>query len=104
MSNKIKEKSDKEIYDELLKYVESLGFCPNPDPWSKMYLMLKHSEESEYNGAQLREPLILSAWWATGILPKQIVFQEQLKWAYDHGQIKKIDEYLRSLSEDQWYK
>ena len=95
MAKKIKEKSDKEIYEALIEYSR---VCPQPEPWCKLFEMLEDNQNKE-----LKIPLILNGWIISNVFQKNVRFKQHLKWAYDHGQIKEIDKYLRSLPKEDWY-
>ena len=95
MTNKIKEKNDKEIYEALIEYC---GVCPQPTSWCKLFEMLE-----DYKNNELKIPLVLNGWIMSNDFQKNIRFKQHLKWAYDHGQIKEIDKFLRSLPKEDWY-
>jgi hypothetical protein len=48
-------------------------------------------------------PVILVESLKTSDIMKRIVFRKHLQWAYGHGVLEKVDQYLRSLTEVQWH-
>ena len=88
----------------LLEYVRADGrVCPNPQEWNALWEMLPDKKHLA-SGWNPPLPLILSAWWHTPALPKIIRFEEHIRYAAEHEFLDQVDEYLRSLKPDQWFK
>ena len=86
--------------EELLTYVQSNGrACPKPPYWADLQGILKRI------GAEESEPvsLILAAWHITTDLQKADCLSERIAFAYRYGALNKVDHFLRSLSDEQWY-
>ncbi len=47
-------------------------------------------------------PLILGAWPEPALL-KMLRLEEHLRWACDHEVLNKVDQFLRGLSEIDWF-
>ena len=93
---------DQELSD-LVEYCKSNNrVCPQPMLWNQLWELLPDRKRVGM-GWQPPLPLILAAWWDTPALFKQIRFLDHIQWAFDHNFLGKVDQYLRSLSEDQWY-
>ena len=93
---------DQELSD-LVEYCKSNNrVCPQPMLWNQLWELLPDRKRVGM-GWQPPLPLILAAWWDTPALFKQIRFLDHIQWAFDHNVLGKADQYLRSLSEDQWY-
>lgn len=74
-----------------------------PKDWMKFYDQIEGTRQLPSGGWDPPLPLILSAWYHTIPLEKNLRFMEQLKWAVEHCQINRISNYLHSLSEDEWF-
>lgn len=74
-----------------------------PKDWNKLYEMLKNKKRKQSGGWEPSLPLILAAWHTTMPIEKQLRFKEHIQWAFDNQQIEEIGNYLRSLSEEDWY-
>jgi hypothetical protein len=74
-----------------------------PRDWHKLYEMLSNKRRKPAGGWEPSLPLILAAWNVTTPIEKQLRFKEHIQWAYDHDQIDQIGEYIRSLSEEEWF-
>jgi len=76
--------------------------CPQPQNWQKLYELLPNKKRAG-NGWNPALPLILAAWWETPALSKEMRFREHIEWAEANGNLEQIADYMRGLSEDQWY-
>lgn len=74
-----------------------------PKKWNDFYNLLKDKKQKSSGGWEPPLPLILGAWWNTIPIQKQSRFKEHVQWAFDHGQIDKIGNYLRGLKENEWF-
>lgn len=93
----------KECLDNLLEFVSSNGrVCPNPQEWQTLWKMLpdKRRVGSSWDPPL---PLILAAWSEPALL-KIIRLKEHIEYAYDHGVFEQVDEYLRGLRPEQWFR
>lgn len=89
--------------DEILKEVQKNNrICLMPMRWNELYQMLPDTHR-EGHGWEPPLPLILSAWWDTPTLLKQIRFREHLEWAEKHNSLEEVYSFLCGLSEDQWF-
>jgi hypothetical protein len=70
--------------------------------WNQLWELLPDRKRVGL-GWQPPLPLILAAWWETTDQDKQQRLLKHIHWAYDHGVLEKINQYLRSLSENQWH-
>ena len=74
-----------------------------PRDWNKLYSMLKNKQQKSSGGWEPPLPLILAAWNFTIPIEKQLRFREHIQWAAKNGQIEEIGNYLRTLTEEEWY-
>jgi hypothetical protein len=70
--------------------------------WSQLWELLPDRRRVGL-GWQPSAPLILAAWWETTDQDKQQRLIAHIQWAHDHGELEQVNQYLRSLSEDQWH-
>ena len=88
--------------DELIIYVQSEGrICPNPQEWQTLWEVLPNKKRVGHSWCPPL-PLILNAWYLPA-LPKIIRLKEYIEYAYEHGALEQVDEYLRGLRSDQWF-
>lgn len=88
----------------LLDYCKENGrFCPQPQPWNRLWEMLPDRNRKPSGGWNPPLPLILAAWWETTGLDKMLRLREHIEWADAHGVIDDVDAYLRWLAEEQWF-
>ena len=89
--------------EALLAYVQADGrICPQPPQWKKLWEMLPDKKRDE-GGWYPPLPLILGAWWETTGLEKMLRLREHIEYAASHGELNKVDDYLRHLFKDQWH-
>ena len=72
--------------------------CHQPIYWNEMYNLIIGTERSD-----LPLPLILAGWWMSEDEEKSSRVLMHLEYAEKNGTLGKVDEYLRGLSDDQWY-
>ncbi len=77
--------------------------CPQPMRWNEMWEMLPGRKQTAEGGWQPPLPLILGAWWASGIPAKRARFQEHLRWAEANGALARVRAFLEGLSKDDWF-
>jgi hypothetical protein len=87
-------------FDLLLEFVRANGrVCPQPLAWQKLFLMLPD---------RTREgpppPPIGDAWHATNDLDKTMLLIDHIQWAAEHGAFREANNFLRTLSEKDWYR
>lgn len=88
---------------ELIEYCRKDGrICPNA--WIELYELLPNKKRNDNGGWEPPLPLILAAWHETPALLKIIRLREHILWADEHGAIDDVDNYLRSLKEEDWHK
>lgn len=66
-----------------------------PMKWNEMFNLLEDRKNLDL-------PLILNGWEMSSPLEKNLRFEDHVKSAEDHDQLKLIGEYLRALSEEDW--
>ena len=76
---------------------KSQRVCPLPHYWHEMYLLIVGRGQRD-----LAPPLILAAWGLSDE-EKSARFMLHLDYSVSNGTFTLIDEYLRGLSDDQWY-
>ncbi len=87
---------------KLLAYVKENGrICPNPQEWLALWEMLPEKERIG-TGWNPPLPLILAAWSEPAVF-KALRLEEHIRYASDHHDFEKIDEYLRNLKPNQWF-
>jgi hypothetical protein len=74
-----------------------------PRDWNKFYNLLKNKKQKPSGGWEPSLPLILAAWDVTIPIEKQLRFKEHVQWAIDNQQNEEAGNYLRNLSEEEWY-
>lgn len=88
----------------LIEYCQQdYRISPKPDAWSDLWNMLPNKVDSP-DGWQPDPPVILAAWSVAPGLMKLLRLEAHIKWADEHGAIDKVDEFLRSLPENKWFK
>ena len=80
---------------------EQFRICPMPQFWNEMYKLIppRINVNSTENSPLL---LILAAWHEAPSILKMLRLKEQIRWAFENGNIDKISDYLRRLNDDQW--
>lgn len=88
----------------LLEYARQNGrICPQPQTWDRLWKLLPNRTQKPSGGWNPPLPLILAAWWNATGLDKMLRLQEHIEWADTHGAIDVVDNYLRGLSEEDWF-
>ncbi|QKM65588.1 hypothetical protein DCO17_10270 [Polynucleobacter tropicus] len=67
--------------------------------WNDLYKFIKIKTGKD----DVVKPLILTGWYITSNLMKEICFREQLEYAYDNGILENVKTYLGKLTEEQWH-
>lgn len=75
--------------------------CPLPTQWDRLWKMLSRRQRVD-GGSTPPLPLILGAWHCSTSENKRERLRSHLEWAHEHGDLARVDEYLRSLAEDEW--
>lgn len=92
----------KDQLESLLTYCkENDRVCPMPLRWKELYDLLPDKRRVGA-GWVPPLPLILGAWPEPALL-KMLRLEEHLRWACDHEVLNKVDQFLRSLSEIEWF-
>lgn len=76
--------------------------CPQPQAWSRLYGLLP-GRRRVGAGWEPALPLILAAWHDSTAMDKALRLREHVEWAGRHGALDKVQEFLASLPEDQWF-
>lgn len=87
-----------------LKYCQQNNrVCPMPQKWQQLYNMLNNKKQKVTSGWEPSVPLLLAAWYETPPMMKILRLREHIEWAEKEGQLEKIDRFLISLQERDWY-
>ena len=85
----------------LLNYCGSNNrVCPNGTCWHMLRSILPEAATGEKPPPI---PVILVESLKTSDIMKRIIFLKHIQWAHDHGVLKQVDLYLRSLAEEKWH-
>ena len=76
--------------------------CPQPVPWQTLWEMLPGKKRVGL-GWEPSLPLILSAWWDTSVMEKQLRLAEHIEWAERKSCLDEVASYLRNLREEDWH-
>ncbi len=88
----------------LIQYCSSSGrICPQPQKWNELWEMLPDRTRDGYCWKPPL-PLILAAWWETSPQEKKDRLQQHILYADQKGILSKVDQFLRGLADEQWYK
>jgi hypothetical protein len=89
--------------NSLLEFCTRNGrVCPHPLAWEGLWKILIGRKQQVACRVPPR-PLILAAWWDSSNREKQARLAQHIRWAYRHQIFEKVDRYIRSLTEDNWY-
>jgi len=77
--------------------------CPQPMKWNDLWQMLPGRRRTGIHGWEPSQPLILGAWWTTSPGAKNARFKEHLVWAEAKGVLAKVEQFLDTLSEEEWF-
>ena len=87
---------------ELLEYIRSKGICPMPGKWREFWDLLS-GHEGENRSRNPGPPLVFGSWYSTGDPFKARLFQDQVEYAVSIGMLDLIDQWIRNLSDREWY-
>jgi len=76
--------------------------CPQPQQWSALWEMLPGRKPSG-GGWEPPLPLILAAWWDTSDQQKRERLAFHIRYAAENGALDAVEEYLSSLTDEQWH-
>ena len=92
------------FFEELAAYCQQNGrVCPQPQSWNHLYSLLSNKVQKPSGGWTPPLPLILAAWHEASDHEKQARLMEHLSWADAHGDLERIDRFVRSLPEEKWF-
>jgi hypothetical protein len=92
------------MIDSLKEYVTAnKRVCPMPGKWHELWEMLPNKKRKSSGGWEPSLPLILAVWDEAPGLLKILRLKEHIEYADKHGVIDKIDTFLRSLPEEEWF-
>lgn len=109
--------------EELLQYVKAGDrVCPMPIEWHTLWSMLPEARVSvhprpaspgirrplQLNGSvtmalSAPKPLILSAWHYSSDDAKASRLEEHIRWAFEHGKLGPVADYLLKLPVERWH-
>ena len=90
------------VYLELKKIIEGNNYiCPNPIRWLEFYHILDKTK-SQYSELKLEIPLLRDSWESSSIPQKRKRFMDQVEYGFKNGNLTEVDEFLRSLDENEW--
>ena len=76
--------------------------CPQPMFWNRLWELLP-DRQRKGAGWEPPLPLILAAWWDASDSSRRERFYLHLRWAAEHGVIKKIAHLLATMKPEDWY-
>lgn len=89
--------------DEWIAEIRRDGrICPQPQAWSRLWAMLPDRRQVVAVWKP-SPPLILAAWSHSSDEQKRERFHEHLRWAYEHGALGRIEQFITSLKPDDWH-
>lgn len=72
--------------------------CPKPQQWNKLWEIIKSKTDEKISA-----PLILAAWWETSDEDKLTRFKYHIQIAERVNASIEVDNYLRTLNENDWH-
>jgi len=74
-------------------------YCPIPQKWNEIYSSLIEAWKSkkDNNIPKPPIPLILAAWWETGLIQKNLRWLDTIEWAKQYG----FENLIPDLNEDE---
>lgn len=90
------------LQDVIIETTKNGRICPQPQRWKELWEMLPNKQRKG-GGWEPPLPLILAAWWDTSVFQKQMRLREHADWAANHDCLGAVYDFLRSLSEADWY-
>lgn len=92
------------MLESLKEYVKDNNrVCPMPGKWHELWEMLPDKKRKGSGGWEPSLPLILAAWDDSPGLLKVMRLQEHIDYAEKHGDLEKVDAFLRLLTEEEWF-
>jgi hypothetical protein len=89
--------------DQLVIYCRENGrVCPVPQQWNHLYELLP-DKRPRGAGWEPPVPLVLGAWWEASDEAKHERLELHLRWAAEHDALERVEGFLRSLAESEWY-
>jgi hypothetical protein len=76
--------------------------CPHPPEWARLWEIIIGHKQAGMRWSPQR-PMILAQWWDTTAGEKRVCLEQHIRWASEHGILEKVDNFIRNLSEEQWY-
>ena len=76
--------------------------CPHPPAWTGLWEIII-GRKNEGGCESPRRPMILAEWWDTTAEEKRACLEQQIRWACEHGILEEVDNFIRNLSEGDWY-
>lgn len=76
--------------------------CPQPQKWQQLYELLPNKKQKG-GGWEPALPLTLAAWRDTPAMSKMARLREHIEWAAKYGSLGRVNEFLRSLPEEEWH-
>jgi hypothetical protein len=96
-------KKTKQRYERLLAETNQDGrICPKPAIWHRLWELLPDRQRNGQSWLPT-PPLILAAWGETSDQEKRDRFEYHLHWAFDHGAIDAIAQFLAAMKPEDWY-
>ncbi|MGR3304174.1 MAG: hypothetical protein ACUZ8I_16975 [Candidatus Scalindua sp.] len=93
--------SEQDKLDDVISLVQTGGrVCPKPGCWDELWNMLPGIKRAGIVGDPLPYPNV--AWWNTPVEQKRELLIIYLKYAAQNGILEEVEEFLKSLNEDQW--
>ncbi len=94
-------KSGYDKLEDIISFVRAeRRVCPKVDCWDELWMMLPGRTRAGIGRHPQEHPPV--AWWNTPNERKREVLIIHLKYAAKHGVLEKVEEFLKSLNEDQW--
>ena len=91
-------------FEDLAAYCQENGkVCPQPQSWNHLYSLLSNKVQKPSGGWTPPLPLILAAWHEASDHEKHARLMEHLSWANAHGDLERIDRFVRGLPEEKWF-
>lgn len=99
----MRDQTETEKARKLLEYCRANGrVCPKPWKWHELWLLLPNRRPVGLTWQPL-PPLILAGWDFSSDWEKAERLAYHITWAEQHGQLDKVDRFLRGLEEREWY-
>ena len=90
------------VYLELKKFLERNNYiCPNPIRWLELYHILDKTR-NQNSELKLEVPPLRDKWDSSSVPQKRKRFMDQVEYGFKNGNLMEVDEFLRSLDENEW--